>query len=106
MCPYYLDGDLTVPNGRQRSARDAKNPTLKSVELGDTRRRHRTYRFGDGMWPVQFSRAAGRRRAGLARRSLKTQQHDPSAGRYAPLLRPRSGRRSSRPERDVMAGPP
>src|SRR5690349_4360117 len=40
---------------------------------------------------VQFSRVAGRRPAGLAGRSLKTQQHAPAkAARYVQLARPGS----------------
>ena len=52
MCPYYLDGD---------QARHCI-----SAELGDNH---------TDVTTVQFSRAAGRRPAGFAGRSLKTQQH-------------------------------
>jgi hypothetical protein len=70
MCPYYLDGDRTLSLRALRHRTDW---------FGDTRRR-RAYRHDDDVATVQFSRAAGRRPAGLAGRSLKTQQHAPARG--------------------------
>ena len=83
MCPYYLDGD---------QARHCI-----SAELGDNH---------CDVTTVQFSRAAGRRPAGFAGRSLKTQQH---AGREARELRtcdyPTDFVRGHRQVRSTLLGP-
>lgn len=75
MCPYYLDGDRTL-----RFRGGSVIPV--AVALIDA----------TAMWlTVQFSKVAGRRPAGLAGRSLKTQQHAPAkASRYAALAGPGS----------------
>jgi hypothetical protein len=51
MCPYYLDGDRTL---RKRGS----GSVILVVR--------RAYRHGETLATVQFSRAAGRRPAGLA----------------------------------------
>jgi hypothetical protein len=81
MCPYYLDGDRTP------SLRTPRGTGL----IGSVIPVAATLIVVTASATVQFSRAAGSRPAGLAGRSLKTQQHAPAAAaRYAQLAGPGS----------------
>ena len=91
VCPYYLDGvKLPIPRRIQRLRVGLSSVVGARRRLIDRRRTVTT---------VQFSKSAEEAcRAGLARRSLKTQQHagPPPAPEGTGLFgwQPKSGRRS------------